>query len=141
MTPHDTILISLPYPFRFLTFSRKIGFTFTNMAIFLFREHEDIKTSKDYSDWIEKHGQSGLITEMLYHAACAYCLANRKRENFTKEGLKKAIALADQETQEKILQVWRASETFGATVKQSKKKVNPSHQIPMERPKPKDRPK
>lgn len=133
MTPHDTILISIPYPVKFLigTFNygvtrpRKIGFTFTNMAIFLFREHEDIKTSKDYSDWIEKHGQSGLISEMLYHAACAYCLQNRKRENFTKEGLKKAIALTSTEDQERILKVWRASETFGATVNPSKKKVSP----------------
>lgn len=122
---HDTILISLPYPLRFLTLKRKIGFTFTNMAIFLFREHENITTSKEYSEWIQAHGQTGLINEMLYHAACAYCLQNRKRENFTKEGLKKAIALADQETQEKILKVWRSSETFGATVTQSKKKVNP----------------
>lgn len=123
MTPHDTILISIPYPVKFLTLKRRIGFTFTNMAIFLFREHEEIKTSKDYSDWIEKHGQSGLISEILYHAACAYCLSNRKRENFTKEGLKKAIALTSTEDQERILKVWRASETFGATVKPSKKKV------------------
>lgn len=129
MTPHDTILISLPYPSRFLTFKRKIGFTFTNMAIFLFREHEDIKTTKEYNEWIEKHGQSGLISEMLYYAAMAYCLQNKRKENFTKEGLKKAIALADQETQERILKVWRASESFGATVKQSKKKVI-THQIP-----------
>ena len=125
MSPHDTILIYLPYPVRFLTLKRKIGFTFTNMAIFLFREHEDIKTSKQYSEWIEKHGQSGLISEMLYYAACAYCLSNRKRENFTKEGLKKAIALTSTEDQERILKVWRASETFGATVQPSKKKVNP----------------
>ena len=125
MTPHDTILISLPYPIKFLTLKRKIGFEFTNMAIFLFRESEDIKTSKDYTDWIEKHGQPGLISEMLYHAACAYCLTNRKRENFTKEGLSKAIALTSTADQERILKVWRASETFGATVKESKKKVQP----------------
>lgn len=124
MTPHDTIIVRLPYPVKFLTIPRKIGFTFTNMAIFLFREHNEIKTSKDYSEWIEKHGQTGLISEMLYHAACAYCLQNKRRENFTKQGLQKAVALASTETQEKILKVWRASETFGATVKQSKKKVN-----------------
>jgi len=125
MIPHDTILISIPYPIKFLTLKRKIGFTFTNMAIFLFREHEDIKTSKQYSEWIEKHGQAGLISEMLYYAACAYCLENRKRENFTKKGLKKAIALTSTEDQERILKVWRASETFGATVQTSKKKVSP----------------
>lgn len=124
MTPHDTIKIRLPYPVKFLTIPRKIGFTFTNMAIFLFREHNEIKTSKDYSDWVEKHGQTGLISEMLYHAACTYCLQNKRRENFTKKGLQKAVALASPETHEKILKVWRASETFGATVKQSKKKVN-----------------
>jgi len=128
-TPHDTILISIPYPVKFLTLKRKIGFTFTNMAIFLFREHEEIKTSKDYSDWIEKHGQQGLISAMLYYAACAYCLQNKCKENFTDEGLRKAIALTSTEDQERILKVWRASETFGATVKPSKKKVTTNQKM------------
>jgi hypothetical protein len=123
MTPHDTILISLPYPFKFLTLSRKIGFTFTNLAMYLFRESTGITTSKEYEQWVKDHGQPGFISEMLYHSARAYCLQNRKRENFTREGLKKAIALSDTEIQNKILNVWKASESFGATVKESKKKI------------------
>lgn len=124
MTTHDTILIRLPYPVKFLTIPRKIGFTFTNMSIFLFREHNEIKTSKEYEDWVASHGQSVFLNEMLYFAAMAYCLQNKSRENFTKDGLTKAVALASQAKQEQILKVWRASETFGATLKTSKKKVN-----------------
>jgi len=123
MTPHDSILISLPYPVKFLTIPRKIGFLFTNLSIFLFREHNEIKTSADYERWVKDHGQSVFINEMLYHSACAWCLQNKCRENFTKDGLTRALALASQEKQQAILKVWRASETFGATVKPSKKKV------------------
>jgi hypothetical protein len=129
MTPHDSILIRLPYPVKFLTIPRKIGFLFTNMSIFLFREHNEIKTSKDYEQWVALHGQSVFLNEMIYHAACAYCLQNKCRENFTKEGLTKSIALASQQKQEAILKVWRASETFGATLKPSKKKAATGSQL------------
>lgn len=125
MIPTDSILIRLPYPVKFFTFPRKIGFLFTNLSIFLFREKNEIKTSKDYEAWVENNGQSVFLSEMLYCSACAYCLTNKTKQNFTKEGLVKAIALANQAKQEDILKVWRSSETFGATVKQSKKKVNP----------------
>lgn len=123
MTPHDTIKVKLPYPVGFLTIPRKIGFLFTNLSVFLFREHEDIKTSKDYQEWTDKHGENGLVNVMIYYSAMAYCLQNKCKENFTREGLSKAIALASDEKKEAILKVWKASETFGATVKTSKKKV------------------
>lgn len=119
-TPHDTILISLPYPFRFLTLKRKIGFTFTNLYKYLLFEGNGCR---QMSELKKEKSENEIRVESLYYAAVAYCQLNRKRENFTKEGLRKAIALADQETHEKILKVWWASETFGATVKPSKKKV------------------
>lgn len=123
MTPHDSIIIRLPYPVKFLTIPRKIGFLFTNLSIFLFREDNNIKTSKDYEQWVNDHGQNMFLNEMLYSAARAYCQQTKKHENFTKENLIKAVALSSQEKQEAILKVWQSSETFGATVKPSKKKV------------------
>lgn len=122
MIPTDSIVLKLPYPVKFLTIGRSIGFTFTNLSIFLFREANELKDSKDYTDWVNAHGESGLIAEMLYHSACAYCLLNRKKQNFTKSGLAKAIALLSAEKQGQLLGVWKKSEIFGATIKQSKKK-------------------
>lgn len=122
MIPTDSIVLKLPYPVKFLTIGRKIGFLFTNLSIFLFREANGLKDSKDYTDWVNVHGESGLIAEMLYHSACAWSLQNRKKQNFTKSGLSKAIALLSAEKQGQLMNVWKQSEIFGATIKQSKKK-------------------
>lgn len=123
MTPHDSIIVSLPYPLRFITFPRKIGFTFTNMAMYLFRESTGITTSKDYEKWVSDHGQQGFINEILYHSARAYCMEKKTKENFTRSGLLKAVTLADLQTQQSIMKVWQLSESFGATIKPAKKKV------------------
>lgn len=120
---NDTLIIKLPYPVRFLTIPRKIGFLFTNLALFLLREDKGFDTSTDYEKWVKENGNTALANEWIYNAARAYCLQNRKRENFTKEGLLKAIAIAPAETKEKIMKTWLASEQFGATIKQNKKKV------------------
>lgn len=129
MTPNSTIIISLPYPVKFLgiqfTRSRKIGFSFVNLSKMLFAHNNDLKGSKDYKEWVSANGESGLVFEQLYWCASAYCLLNKTSENFTKDGLKKALALADKETIDKILKVWKYSEYFGATFKESKKKAKP----------------
>lgn len=117
MTPHDSIIIRLPYPVKFLTIPRKIGFSFTNMAIYLFRDEHGLKDENDYKEWLKENGEARFVSEMLYSAARAYCYLNKQKENFTKEGLTKALALCITEKQNQILAVWRASETFGATVK------------------------
>jgi hypothetical protein len=100
------------------------------MYLYLFRDAEGFKTSVDYTNWVKTHGQSSLIQESLYHAARAYCLLNKKKENFTKDGLRKAIALASVEDQHRIMKCWSASESFGATVKESKKKTMTRSTIP-----------
>jgi hypothetical protein len=96
---------------------RKIGFLFTNLSIFLLREDKQFKTSEDYEDWAKQVGESGSVNEMLFYAARAWALQNKQKENFTREGLRQGIALSDHETQSKILNVWKQSQTFGATVK------------------------
>lgn len=121
MTPHDTIIVSLPYPVKFLTLKRKIGFTFTNLYKYLMWVGND---KKPMSELRKEKSEQSLFNECLYWAAVAYCQTNKKAENFTKDKLIKAVVLSNQATQESIIKVWNASETFGATIKESKKKVN-----------------
>lgn len=114
----NSIVVSLPYPHKFwgvtLSLKRDVGFLFTNLSMFLFRENQKIETSKDYEKWLEENGQNRLVTEMMFAAAQAYCLELRLKQNFTKSSLTAAIATADQETQKKIVEAWRSSQTFGA---------------------------
>jgi hypothetical protein len=121
MKPHDSLIVSLPYPVKIfgLTFAikRKIGFYFTNLSNFLFAENYGLNNSADFEKWIEKNGQNRLVLDALYFAANAYCYDRKIKENFTRDGLEKAIALADEKTKEQIMEIWRKSETFGATIK------------------------
>ena len=114
---HDRVKIRIAYPFKFLWFTimlhKRVGFTFTNLAIFLFRESNKIENSDQYKAWIKENGQPAFINEMLYSAAKAWCLNNRKKENFTKVGLLTGVALSSKEVQEEIMQRWKNSETFG----------------------------
>lgn len=120
----DSIIVSLPYPYKFLgvTFflKRKIGFLFTNLATFQFRENAKFKTDDDYKKWLKENGQSRLISEMMYGAAQAYCLTEKKEQNFTKEKLIAAVSVAGDEIQKKILDGWERSQTFGAVLEKKK---------------------
>lgn len=127
---HDRIICSLPYPTKIIGLTinrpRTIGFLFTNKASFLFREASGLKTSDDLKAWVNKNGgETALVTEMLYWAAVAYCEEVRQPDNFTKDGLRIAVASSEKQIQEAILTTWKQSETFGATVKPDKKKVKP----------------
>jgi len=124
----DYLMINLPYPARFLGINflkpRRIGFLFTNLSIFLFRENEHLQTSDDYNAWIKAHGQSQLVSEMVYAAAQAYCMEEKVKENFTKAGLRVAIATSPEELQAKIVNAWKNSQTFGAKIEKKKVIVN-----------------
>jgi len=117
----DTIIVKLQYPVKILglnlSFKRKVGFTFTNLYKFLFAQDKGLKDSKDFEQWQQTNGNNILISETLYFAAIAYCQLNLKKQNFTKSNLIKSFALTDSETIERILNIWKLSENFGATVK------------------------
>ncbi|NIA28711.1 MAG: hypothetical protein GWP06_02210 [Actinobacteria bacterium] len=121
---HDSLTLSLPYPVYWLglrfSINRKIGFSFTNLSIFLFREDANISTSDDYNKWIEEKGQTVLVNEMLFFSAKAYCMLERKKENFTQTGLKIAIATAPAENQQRLMKTWKESQTFGMTSEKKK---------------------
>jgi hypothetical protein len=121
----NSLVVKLPYPHKFwgvtISLKRDVGFLFTNLSMFLFRENQKIETSKDYEKWIAEQGQNRLVTEMMYAAAQAYCMELRLKQTFTKSGLTAAVSMADQEIQVKIIESWRNSQTFGAV--ESKKKT------------------
>lgn len=124
MTPNDTIIVKLQYPVKILglnmSFNRKIGFSFTNLYKALLYIENDCKTMTE----LKKIKSDAMIfNETLYFAAVAYCQLNKKKENFTKEKLIKSFGLTDQSIVEQVFKTWSLSENFGATVKQSKKKV------------------
>lgn len=119
------MVVTLPFftkPIFGISFqrSKRIGFEFTNQTIYNFRENVNINTSEDWERWIKENGQNVLVAEMTYGAAQAYCQAERKKQTFTKSSLTVAIVTADPETQKKIVDAWRSSQTFG--VVEAKKK-------------------
>lgn len=125
MTPHDTIIVKLQYPVKIfglnMSFNRKVGFTFTNLYKFLLYQANDYKSMKELK---EVKSDSVIFAETIYYAAVAYCQLNKKKENFTKEKLIKAFSLTDAVIMQEVFKVWGQSETFGATIKQQKKKMN-----------------
>lgn len=127
LSPHSEIKVRLPIPTKivgvWLNIGREIGFSFTNMALYLFRDANGFKTSKDYQDWIAQRNETILVSEILYFAYLAYCHHNLKKDKFTKEQIQKGIVLCDMVVKERILKVWSNSETFGAKKKLQKGKA------------------
>jgi hypothetical protein len=123
----DFIILNLPYPARFLGVNflkpRRIGFLFTNLSIFLFRENEGLLTSDDYNAWVKERGQAQLVSEMVYAAAQAYCMEEKVKENFTHDLLRIAIATSCEADQKRIVEAWKHSQTFGAKIEKKKVKV------------------
>ena len=54
-------------------------------------------------EWVEKNGNQQLVNEMIYGAAQAYCMMEKKKENFTKEKLIKAITMTEYHITAKLL--------------------------------------
>jgi len=113
----NEIIVMLPYPHRIfgvtISLNKAVGFLFTNLSLFLFRENSGITTSDEYKAWLKNNGESRLITEMMFSAAQAYCMTYRKKQDFTKSKLTAAIATSAPETQQRIIDAWRKSQTFG----------------------------
>lgn len=121
---HDSIIVNLPFPAKFLGVSffkfKRMGFTFTNMAIFLFRENNQLQSSDDYNEWLKKNGEAKLVSEMIYSAAQTYCMNNQLKQKFTKQDLNIAIASTTQENQKEIMKCWTNSSNFGLKFQKKK---------------------
>lgn len=120
----DALIVRLPYPHKFwgvtISTGRDIGFLFTNLSIFLFRENNIIGTNFDFDKWHKENGDARYMTEQLYASAQAYCLEYRLKQTFTKSNLTQAIGAAGEEIQTKLLDAWKKSHSFGLV--ESKKK-------------------
>lgn len=107
------MILKLQYPVKIfgVTFaiSREIGFLFTNLQMFNFRENTGVTNSKQMKEWIEKNGNSEFASEMLFAAAQAYCMMEKTKQNFTKEKLEIAINLSSKETKERLTREWDKS--------------------------------
>lgn len=121
----DALIVRLPYPHKFwgvtISTGRDIGFLFTNLSMFLFRENNIVGTSFDYDKWLKENGNTRYLIEQYYASAQAYCLEYRLKQTFTKSNLTQAIGAAGEETQKKLLDAWQKSHTFGLV--ESKKKT------------------
>ena len=119
------MILKLQYPVKIfgVTFAigRKIGFLFTNLQMFNFRENTGVTDSKQMKEWIEKNGNSKFANEMLYAAAQAHCMMTKTKENFTKENLLKAISMSSEEVQERLMKEWDKS--IDKPTESDKKKV------------------
>lgn len=114
---NDTVIVNLPFPSKFLGVSffkyKQMGFVFTNLSIFLFRENNNLETSDDYNEWLKINGEAKLLNEMIYAAAQTYLMTNQLKQKFSKRDLSVAISSASEEVQKKIVNVWKNSNTFG----------------------------
>lgn len=120
------MILELQYPHTLLgltfTKKRKIGFLFTNLEMFQFRQNTGVTDSKELDEWIQKNGQHKYTEEILFGAAQAYCMTVKKQENFTKEKLLQAIKLSSEEIQKKLMKEW--DDSIDKTVlKNGKKKA------------------
>ena len=114
---NDTTIVNLPFPAKFLGISffkyKQMGFVFTNLSIFLFRENNNLETSDDYNEWLKVNGEAKLLNEMIYAAAQTYLMTNQLKQKFTKRDLNVAISSASEDVQKKIVNAWKNSNTFG----------------------------
>lgn len=129
INPTGSITIKLPYPHKLfgvtISLKRPIGFLFTNLSMFLFRENLGIKTSEDYAKWLKENGDIKLISEILYAAAIAFSMTERKNNNFCKRELLQAINGADEQTRDMLVNAWKMSTDFNYKKKVTPVTVNP----------------
>lgn len=123
----DSIVVSLPYPHKFLGLTistkRNIGFLFTNLSMFLFRENNRFETNFDFDKWLKEHGETRYLIEQYYAAAQAYCMQTRTKQTFTKTSLTQAISFASEEVQKELLSAWKKSHEFGLVESKKKPKL------------------
>ena len=113
---NGTIEIRLPYPVRlgFVSFfiKRNIGFSFDQLSMFRLLQNNEIDLPT-HSDWLKKTPKSVIASEQIFAAAESYCISRRKKNNFTKEGLAKALNEAGEKVTKRIIDCYMQSEQLG----------------------------
>jgi hypothetical protein len=91
---------------------REIGFSFDNQAMFNFTQNIGVKDGNELQAWQQKNGENASANEMAFAAAQAWCMHERIKDNFTKEGLLKALNLTPKEITDKIAEEYKLSVLF-----------------------------
>jgi len=120
------IVIRLPYPYRigFITVSvkRRVGFSFDQRAIYNLIENNEIDLP-DYKKWMDQVGNSVVIREMLFAAACSYAEKHNRRKWVKRDKLTKGFIELPDHVQKSVLDAWTKSESFGYKEFPGKKKA------------------
>lgn len=109
--------IVIPYPKRFgfisINSRRKVNMSFDNLALFVFREDNEIESGEDLKKWQSRNGEYDLMIEMLWSACKSWHLHNQKQFKFEKRKFALGIAQADAEQLKEVMKIWKRSQSFG----------------------------
>ena len=118
--------ISINYPVRlgFISINRKrtVKLSFDNLALFIFREDNEIDTSEDLQKWQKQHNEFDFMIHAVFAACKSWHLQNKKTFNFELKKFAIGFADAKKEDIEKVIEVWKRSQNYGATDLPGKKK-------------------
>lgn len=119
--------IKIAYPIRvgFLSINRtkRIWFSFDNLSLHLFRERHNIENGEQLESWQKQHGEYDAMIFALYAAAESYAMQERKEFKLDVKKFAFGFAQADKSEIEKVLKVWKESQTFGTATIPGKKKA------------------
>ncbi len=119
--------IKIAYPIRVGFFSinrtKRIDFSFDNLSLHLFRERHNIENGEQLSAWQKQHGEYDAMIFALYSAAESYAMQQRKEFKLDVKKFAFGFAQADKAEIEKVLKVWKDSQSFGSATLPGKKKA------------------
>lgn len=104
-----------------ITIKRKIGFVFDNAVSHMVFINSGAKDADGFKAWCDREGGAVRNAEFLYCAAVRYGEITRKKDNFTRSSLLKALAEAKKEDAQLLADCVRRSEMYGATYKKKHK--------------------
>ena len=113
---NGTIEIKLPFSFRwgifYIPFKRTIGFSFDQLSMFRLLQNNNIDLPT-HTKWLKETPKAKIAAEQIFAGAESYCIERRKKNNFTKESLTKALNEAGEEVTQKIIDCYMQSEQLG----------------------------
>lgn len=102
---------------------RKIGFVFDNLVAHMVYINSGVNNADEFNEWCKLDNGALRNFEFMYCAAVRYRELIRKRNNFTRVSLKRALTEADEEQVKKLTECISRSEMYGATYKKKVKKA------------------
>ena len=120
--------IKMPRPSRVGYFLRrkKVGFSFDNLSFYLLAKANDLKTSDDIENYVEKVGKNTYLLQQFYyaHLSYQYWVNKTAKPKMSINKMAVSFALVDEDTIKKLSEAMEYAETWGgANTIKSKKKV------------------